>query len=94
MTIYKSSELSISVLLIFEPLMNSALFLKANFLSYALSLWICNSNSSFTNNICITVMSICSIDVLNLICLLGLYLFSAFQIDHKVIPTFINDLHP
>ena len=35
-TISKSSALSMSVLLIFEmPLMNSGLFLKANFLSYA-----------------------------------------------------------
>ena len=76
----KSSALSISVLLIFEmQLINGALFLKVNFLSYA-SLFhlktviipfttIYVSRSSHRSDL--------SIEFLKLICLSGLYLFSA-----------------
>ena len=55
---FKSSALSISLLLIYEmELVNGALFLSANFLSYASLFGICNSNFSFNNNICITVIT-------------------------------------
>ena len=67
----KSSALSMSVLLIFEmQLRNGALFLKANFLSYALYHYF-----SFNSNIYTTKShrSDLNIDALNLICLLVLH---------------------
>ena len=77
--ICKSSALSISVLLIFEiQEINDAIILKAIFLSYVLSglatlifpfATIYASLKAHKSHL--------SIDVLNLICLLGLYLSSA-----------------
>ena len=76
----KSSALSISVLLIFAmQLFNSELYLKASYFSYALLsraviiifpvTMIYASSKPHKSDL--------NIDVLNLICLLGLYLFSA-----------------
>ena len=82
-----------SVLLIFEiQETNGALFLKAHFFSYA-------SLFGFVTVI-VPLTTIyaslklhnydCNIDVLNLICLLGLYLSSNYLTDHNFYPFFSN----
>ena len=76
----KSSELSMSVLLIWEMQeKDGALFLKANFLSYTLLFGFVRVIISFTTIYASLKLhkSNRSIDVLNLICLFGLYLSSA-----------------
>ena len=79
----KSSTLSISLLLIFEmQLVNGALFLKANFLSYpslfAPSIVIVPLATIYVSHRMYVVTQNTpdlSIDVLNLICFLVLYIF-------------------
>ena len=76
----KSSALSMSVLLIYEmQLINGALFLKANFLSYALLFGSVTVIVPFKTIYASleSYRSDCNIDGLNIISLLGLYLFSA-----------------
>ena len=76
----RSSALSMSVFLIFEMQeTNGALFLKTNFLSYASLFGFVTVIVIFTT-IYVSLKSHrsdLSIDISNLTCLLGLYLFSA-----------------
>ena len=77
-----------SVLLIFKMQeTNGALFLKANFLSYALLSGFVTVIVPFTTIYASlkSHKSNLSIDVLNLICLLGLCLSSAFPTDHELL---------
>ena len=75
----KSSALSIRVILIFEmQLINGALFLKANFLSYSVLFGSATVIVPLTT-IYASLLSqkpYCNIGVLNLICLFVLYILS------------------
>ena len=79
-----------SVLLIFEiQETNGALFLNANFLSYALLFGLATLIVPFTT-ICASLKShrsYLSIDVLNLISLLGKYYYH-YPTDHELLSTF------